>query len=421
MRFFHLCIILLTLCACQSKDKTAPFIETTFVPSNLSQFNYQDTLAVKIHIETRDEFGISSLQYFIVDWDGKVWQQSNINFNNFTDPWETILNIPLESRYMPSGSYYVKTVINDGTFESAGIQAFQYTECPLERTFIFLEQSNIPGVLENWTTTGNFTPWNIASDYITSHTDPYHQLVWQYHISLPMIQAYTPLASSPEWTTSTASLSPIVQMLSDPNHSGAWVLSQDGGIELINEKGLRLKNATELYTQQIEFYQNNILLSQVSPGSPAQIVSKNKTTWGHQNTWVHGKNIQRFFVLSNLLGIVFLENNQYRIQLLNLDNWLEVNWHPLMNLSWSSLPEIAIDVDKIWFSVDNNITAYDPSGDLIRGPFAISAAHISVSHYDHALWILNNGQVQLMHPSNGSIVWSSPSAQYSAVWDMTNK
>jgi hypothetical protein len=421
MRFFHLCIVFLTLSACQSKDKTAPFIESEFVPISFSQCSYQDSLHVKIHLETRDEFGIESLQYFIIDLNGKVWKQSNVNTVPFSDPWVTYLHIPMDSRYMPSGEYYVKLVANDGTQESISILSFHYTECPLERTFIFLEQSNIPGVLENWNTNGNYTNWDVSSDFSTSHADPFHQLVWQYHNSLPLIQAWTPLAASPEWTVSTASLAPVQQMISDPGNSGAWILSQDGGIELINEKGIRLKNATEMYTEQIGFYQSNILLSQVFPGNPAQIVSKNKTTWGHQNTWVHGKNIQHFFVLSHLLGIVYLENNTYRIQLLNLENWLEVNWHPLMNLSWSTLPVIAVDGDLLWLAVDNQLSAYNSDGIAACGPFAINAQQISISPYDHGIWIVNNGQIQLIQPNNGAVAWSSPGAQYKAVWDMTNK
>ena len=421
MRFFLLCIILLTLSACQPKDKTAPFLETEFIPVTLSQCNFQDTLLVKIHLETRDNFGMQSLQYFILDLNGKVWKQANISLALFSDPWETYVQIPMDSRYMPSGDYYIKIVANDGTQESNGILSFHYNECPLERTFIFLETSTVPGVLENWTTSGNYTPWNVATDYSTAFTDPYHQLVWQHHNTLPMIQAWTPLAASPEWTVNTASLATVIQMTCDPGNSGAWILSQDGGIELLNEKGLRLKNATELYTAQIGFYQSNILLSQIFPGNPAQIVAKNKSTWGHQNTWVHGKNIQQFFVLSHLLGIVYSENNIYRIQLLNLDNWLEVNWHPLMNLSWSTLPAIAVDGDLVWLSVDNQLTAYNSDGIAACGPFASSAQQISISPYDHGVWLVNNGQIQLLQPNNGTLVWSSPSNQYSGVWDMTNK
>ncbi len=210
-------------------------------------------------------------------------------------------------------------------------------------------------------------------------------------------------------------------MIIDPANKGSWILSEDGGIELINEKGIRLKNATEEHTEEIGFNGNYIALSQIIPGSPNQVVIKNKDTWGHHHTWVHGKDVHHIFTWSKYIGIVFLENNLFRIALLNMDILLPVNWHPLQQITWTSAPLTLSESDELWVAADGIASAYNLGGELVMGPHNVSPSYWIKSNYDQSIWIIDNGQVIQMNPINGQPIWTSPSSGYSGILEMTNK
>jgi hypothetical protein len=229
------------------------------------------------------------------------------------------------------------------------------------------------------------------------------------------------MGNAPEWISATASLSPIRQMIADPQHLGAWVLSDDGGIELINEKGMRIKNAIETHTKEIAIHGGFIALSQLPPGNPAQVVIKNKDTWGHHHTWVHGKNTIQVFSWSKYIGIVYFESNIYKIALLNMETLLAVNWHHLQQQSWNSLPKILSTDYELWVAGDGSISAYNESGEIIMGPHLASPTHWMKSNYDQSIWMVENGQVIQIHPITGQAVWTSSANNYGQVLEMTNK
>jgi hypothetical protein len=421
MRLFALCIVAVLLSGCHKKDKTAPILQSQLLTIGNSTYNYLDTLYIQSECFANDEFGLASVQFTIQDLNAKVWHQKSISFSSKTSAWSGIVAIPLNNRYMPSGDYFVQVTLDDGTYINQEVLSFSFIECPTSRTQLFFGPIDNNQPIENWINPSNPILWNVGSELQLEFTDPYHQLIWAHHTSSPIVYAYSPMGSIPEWTCATASLSSIKQMIIDPANKGAWILSEDGGIELINEKGMRLKNATEEHTEEIGFNGNYIALSQIIPGSPNQVVIKNKDTWGHHHTWVHGKAVHHIFAWSQYIGIVFFENNVYRIALLNMDNLLPVNWHPLQQITWNSAPLILSESDELWVAADGVASAYNLGGEMIMGPHNVSPSYWIKSNYDQSIWMIDNGQVIQMNPINGQPIWTSPSSGYSAIWEMTNK
>lgn len=421
MRFFTLCIVALLLSSCHKKDKTYPLLSSQLSSIGIPNYAYDDTVYVESEGWAQDEFGLQSIQFTIQDLNAKVWYQKSISFTQNTSAWSGLVALPLNNRYMPSGDYYVKVVLDDGTYATNKILSFSYIECPISRTHLFLCNADLNQPIENWTNPSSPQPWMIGSDVQAKFSDAYHQLIWTHQISTPVVQAYVPMGNTPEWTSSTASLSPIRQMITDPQHLGAWVLSDDGGIELINEKGIRVKNAVETHTKEIAFHDGFIALSQLPPGNPAQVVIKNKDTWGHHHTWVHGKNTIQVFSWSKYIGIVYLENSIYKIALLNMENLLAVNWHPLQQQNWNSPPKTLTTENELWVAGDGTINAYNESGEIIMGPHQASPTYWMKSNYDQSIWMIENGQVIQIHPITGQALWTSPGNNYDQVLEMTNK
>ncbi len=421
MRFFTVCILSLALWGCHKKDKTAPLLAANLWNNTAQPFSYLDTLYIQSESWAQDEYGLQSIQFTVQDLNAKVWMQKSILFSDHTSAWSGITGLPLSNRYMPSGDYFVKIVLSDGTHETIEILSFDYIECPISRTHLFFSSTLLHNELENWMGPNPPISWNLNSELEPQFADPYHQLVWASHSTSPLVQAYSPMGNSPEWVVSTSSLSSIVQMLPDPQHLGAWILSDDGGIELINEKGIRIKNAIEIHTKKLAIYKSFMAMSQRNPGSPEQVVIKNKSTWGHHHTWVHGKNAIDIFAWSNYVGIVYLENNAYKISLLNMENLLPVNWHPLQLESWNSAPQILVNNDELWVAGDGQIVAYEPGGGIIMGPHNSSPTFWIKSNYDQSLWTIENGFAQQLNPTTGQVVWSSPNGSYHRILEMTNK
>ncbi len=421
MRFFTLCIVTILLFGCHKKDKTFPELDSQLLTFGQSNLDYLDTLFVESNCWSRDEFGLKSVQFTIQDLNAKVWFQKSISFSNNTSAWNGLVAVPLNNRYMPSGEYYIKVILDDGTYQTNEILSFTFIECPIERTHLFFSNNTGNQQLENWIDSNSPTAWLLGDEINPELTDPFHQLIWARHNTSPFVSAFSPMGTIPEWQSATASLSSIVQMELDPQHLGAWVLSEDGGIELFNEKGIRIKNALEINTKKISLSGAYIALAQTPPGHPNQVVIKNKTTWGHHHTWVHGKNAIQIFSWSDFIGIVYLENNQYQIALFNMNNLLPINWHPLQLQNWLSAPLLLSTDDELWVSGDGQIKAFNTTGEIIHGPYNLSPTTWIKSKVDGGIWLVENSQVKQMNPNSGQIIWTSPLNNYSYVLEMTNK
>lgn len=420
MRFFTLCIVTLVFFGCRKRDHTTPELSSHWAIPNAALFQFEDTLFIQALANSHDDFGLTQIQFTVQDLNAKVWVQKSISFDKGTAQWEGQVALLLSNRYMPSGEYYVQVTLGDGTHEAHDILPFTYIECATERTHVFLAS---PTSLENWLPNDSPTNWNLSNDFLPVQPDPYHQLIWGHHPTDPVVQAYVPMAGVPEWSAQTASLSGVAQMILDTQNQGCWILSQDGSIELLNEKGIRTKNVIEPHTHSIalDHQKPYILLNQNAPGVPGRLVIKNKQTWGNLHTWVHGKNAIDAFVWENYAIIVYLENGTYQMGLLNLDNFLTLNWHPLLNISWSTPPLHLEDNGILWIAGDNQILGYDIQGTIAVGPFAFSPSQWSVSKFDHGLWMIQNGTALQVNPVNGQIIWSSPQGNYNRVLEMTNK
>lgn len=420
MRFFTLCIGILLLWGCKKQDHQFPELSSHWEIPVQNLYQYQDTLYIQSHGASNDDFGLTQIQFTVQDLNAKVWIQKSITFAQGTSQWDGKVALALSDRYMPSGEYYIQVILSDGAHETKVILSFTYIECAIARTHLLLASGSN---LENWYPNNAPTLWNLSNDILPVLSDPFHQLIWGHHSTDPVVQAYAPMAGVPEWTAQTASLSGVAQMILDTQNQGCWILSQDGSIELLNEKGIRLKNVIENNTQSIALDNQRpyILLNQNSPGAPGRLVIKNKQTWGNLHTWVHGKNAIDAFVWENYAIIVYLENGTYQMGLLNLDNFLTLNWHPLLNISWSTPPLHLEDNGILWIAGDNQILGYDIQGTIAAGPFAFSPSQWSVSKFDHGFWMIQNGTALQVNPANGQIIWSSPQGNYNMVLEMTNK
>lgn len=420
MRFFTLCIGILLLWGCKKQDRQFPELSSYWEIASQNLYQYQDTLYIQSHGASNDDFGLTQIQFTVQDLNAKVWIQKSISFAQGTSQWDGKVALALSDRYMPSGEYYVQVILSDGTHETKVILSFSYIECAIARTHLLLASGSN---LENWFPNNTPTIWNLSNDILPVLSDPFHQLIWGRHNTDNVVQAYVPMAGVAEWTTQTASLSGVAQMILDTQNQGCWILSQDGGIELLNEKGIRTKNVIEPHTQSIALDPQKpyILLNQNAPGVPGRLVIKNKQTWGNLHTWVHGKNAIDAFVWENYAVIVYIENGNYHLGMLNLSNFLTINWHPLLNITWNSQPMRLVDNETLWIAGDNQMIGYEIQGSIIAGPFAFTPNQWQASSADHSIWMIQDGMALQVNPTNGQVIWSSPQSTYNQVLEMTNK
>lgn len=190
-------LTMLFIISCKKEDDIPPVLEIS-QPLNNQTYIYQDY----IHItgKAKDETIVMTLSY-------EIWDQSlNVRSKQvveIVEKNEVIIDyfLLLDNVKLPSGQYYLKIVVNDGTNTKSEFISFNYVEAPLillEKYLLVKDQSNyelykdinnqfvFDKFIGNDSTYFEIDSWNqillmagSTNEGVRAYSYPNHQLNWQ--------------------------------------------------------------------------------------------------------------------------------------------------------------------------------------------------------------------------------------------------
>ncbi len=328
MRWIPLCLGLMILFSCKKEDHPFPSIEAEWV-NDSGPFGFGQTIAVKVHAQIEGSDPIQKITLQISDNNQKVWMSEMSTSQLPSHEFHGNISLTLNDPYLPSGQYYLKISAftahqSKSTFLHCGV-----TELVKKRTRVIgINNNGFAGaMMDTLSSSFELGPWNsmLGARYLPM-MNHYNKTFWACTPGQSVLEV-TSLEDNYIQTFSypfVGSNDYYLDAAADRKDHSLWYITQDG-LRQFDKNGdfaqwIPISNG-HLIESTNEFICTNIK----TPGQPQEILLHLKTTANLAHAWVHGKQVSDLFVLDNMMGLLYLENGNYKIGLFDLDTFLPIN------------------------------------------------------------------------------------------------
>jgi hypothetical protein len=397
--------------ACKKQDENPPTV--SIISRNASKnLNYGDTIWVTVKGEAGDDFGLQSVTVRVLDQQQKSWLRSDAKQLNGASATEVIFAIVIDDRYMPSGSYYVKAFLNDGTHESTDFVSYSINGLSKQWTgLVALNNTGTGGaVLDTLSDNGSWGPvMSFSGSRNHLMFDPFSQQCWTHGESVSQYQWSTlsGMLMADEVIPYSFSNLFFNDVALDLSNQGVWTACADGHVRRIRTDGSIGADVLVNYPQKIAASRDFIMVESEVPGIPERLVFFHPTTGQMIHTWIHGESVQDLQILGDQLWIVVQRPTGMQLMLFDLNTLLNINWSNFYSFTSQQYFASASMNSRVAMSTENGITVWDSEGTMVQ---QFPNAHPTQLEWDVVngrLFGLENGQIHAYSISSGlATTWS---------------
>ncbi len=417
MRWIPLCLGLLMLFSCKKEEHPIPSIEAEWLDDS-GPFGFGQTIAVKVHAQIEGADPIEKITVQLTDENQKVWMSEMSTSQLPSHEFHGNISLTLEDPYLPSGQYYLKiSALTAHQSKSTFLQC-SITELSKKRTLVIgINNNGFAGAMIDTLSSGfELAPWNSAlgARYlpIINH---YNKTLWTCipgqslleitGIADQYIQTYNyPFAGSNDY---------YLDAVYDAQDLSIWYITQDGLRQF--DKNSQFRQWIPISNGHLmECTEDFICTNKKTPGQPQELLLHLKTTGSLAHVWVHGKQVSDLFVLDNMMGLLYLENGNYKIGLFDLDTFLPINWHPLLSYSSNGFL-CAAARDGLWISDENGLHHWDNQGNWNNTWPNYHPTQFEIDQTSPLIWMIDEGKIKAFQYLSQQEMYQSADNGYSSL------
>ena len=417
MRKFVLFLFLGLLFACKREDETIPEVSIIRLnPAGILQFG--DTLWVEVRGESLDNFGLQEVTVQLFDLNQKVWLRSAHKSLNGASSCKVTFAIVLDDRYLPSGNYYMKAMLSDGTQTGTDFVNYTLQECP--RWFkgvVALKNNGSNGSsLDSLTVDGSAGEWwSSAGTMSQVVVDDVSQRMWLGGPDNSQCQWVEPNGQviSNQTFPFVDNISFFNDAAKDPNEEGVWLACQDGFIRKMRSNGQLTASWAVAYPYHVALTHEYVMVESEVPGTAERLNVYRAQTGQLMQAWVHGEKVLDVLALDeNTILLVVDRTSVIQLLVFDLSTGLNVNWSPFLSFNAQQYHCAALGNDRIALSTDQGITVWNTDGTGQQNYPVYHPDQMEWESNSGALYLLENGSIQAMSLSSGNVMQSWPSNMY---------
>jgi hypothetical protein len=393
MRWFPLCILLLSFFSCKKEEHATPTIQIEWVGEN-GPFGFGQSIFVSVEALVEGQDRIEKITMQLSDAQQKIWISSQSTHQLPSASFKGNLSLVTNDPYLPSGQYYIKvTAHTEHTSKSAFLDC-TVLELTKKRKNIFVINNNgFAGAMIDTLSYGmQMGTWRSALGPRNLPTvNSYNKTFWSstpgqstlemIDIQNPYTELFTyPFAGSNDY---------FMDVSSDPQDRSLWYSTQDG-LRQFNKNGQFSQWIPGENQNQLCVTEKYLCVNQKTPGQPGRLKLYLKTTSSLIHSWVHGIDIVEMFDLNEMIGLITLNNGVYGVSLFDLETLLPINWHPLLAYSSNNFQCLTTG-NGLWISDENGLSRWNNQGEWINTWGNYHPSRMLTDETEPLLWIIDGG------------------------------
>ncbi len=425
MRKFILPFFLLVIFSCKKQDENPPAVSIVSLNSS-TNLSFGDTIWVEVDGSANDDFGLQSITVRILDAQQKTWLKSDARQLSGAASTHSTFAFVVDDRYLPSGSYYVKAYLNDGTHESSDFVTYTLNGLSKQLTGILaLNNNGFAGAILD-TLSSNGGSGAMASFFGSREQvlfEPYSQQFWTSGESASRYQwsAGNGMLLSDQVIPTAITSDFFTDAAVDPLHQGIWTTCADGRVRRFHPQGTIGADFTAAAPTQLALTEDFVIVESEVPGSPERVLFLHPTTGQLLHTWVHGEEVLEMAVLDEQLVLVVQRLAGVQLLLFDLNTMLNINWSNFYSFTSAAFYACAAQSNGLALSTNQGLMVWDGGGNLVQQWAGVTPSQLEWNTANGSLYGLNNGQVQYYSLSSGSVSNVGMGLGYSAFALMYNK
>lgn len=423
MRWIPLYLGLLIFFSCKKEEHSIPNIEAEWLDES-GPFGFGQTITIKVHAQIEGSDPIEKITLQLTDENQKVWK-SEMSTNQLpSHEFHGNIALTLDDPYLPSGQYYLKISALTAHQSKSDFLHCNITELAKKRTLVIgINNNGFAGaMMDTLSSSFELGPWNsmLGVRYLPM-INHYNKTFWSCTPGQSLlevtgivdqyIQTYNyPFAGSNDYYLDAAS---------DRKDHSLWYITQDG-LRQFDKNGDFAQWIPISNGQWIASTNEFICTNKKTPGQPPELLLHSKTTGSLVHAWVHGKQVSDLFVLENMIGLIYLENGDYKIGLFDLDTFLPINWHPLLSYSSSGFL-CAATQDGLWISDENGLHHWDSQGNWNNTWPNYHPNQLQLDETSPLIWMIDEGKIKAFQYLTQQEIYQSTDNGYSYLSIVYNK
>jgi len=425
MRKFILPLFLWVIFSCKKQDETPPVVSIVSLNAS-STLSFGDTIWVEVQGSADDAFGLQSITVRVQDLQQKSWLKSDARQLSGASSTRVTFAIVVNDRYLPSGNYYVKAYLNDGTHESSDFVVYTINGLPKQLTGIAaLNNNGFAGAILD-TLSGNDVSGPMASFFGSRERvlfEPASQQFWTSGEAASRYQwsAGNGMLLSDQVIPTSVNTGFFTDAAVDPQHQGVWVSCADGRVRRFHPQGSIGADFMAASPTQLAVTEDFVIVESEVPGSPERVLFFHPTTGQLLHTWVHGEEVLDLAVMDEQLVLVVQRLSGVQLLLFDLNTMLNINWSNFYSFTATTFFACSAQTNRLAISANNGLMVLDGSGNLVQQWVGVTPSQLEWNTANGTLYGLNNGQVQYYSLSSGVVSNVGIGADYSAFALMYNK